>query len=181
MNLGAWYNTAVSTLSNAGIIKGYDDGTFRPNAQISRAEFAAMACRFFEATGALPGSPFQDVYGNSWYYSYVMQAYMNGIVKGYDDGSFRPNNPITRAEACAIVNRLLDRHPVVEGMLNNMTFWPDNMNVNAWYFKDMQEATNTHDYIMYTNSNGEKYEIWQAILANPDWATLEKTWVNIYH
>ena len=113
-----WYGTTVATLAEMNILKGYEDGTFRPNAPITRAEFAAIATRFFEETGATyePGT-FTDVTGSEWFAGAIMDAVNLGLIGGYEDGTVRPNNNITRAEACAIVNRTLGRVPDADHLL----------------------------------------------------------------
>ncbi|MEE0434534.1 MAG: S-layer homology domain-containing protein, partial [Peptococcaceae bacterium] len=143
-----WYGTTVATLSKMGIVKGYEDGTFRPNAPITRAEFVAIATRFFEETGAEyePGT-FTDVTGDEWFAGAIQDAVNLGLIGGYEDGSVRPNNNITRAEACAIVNRTLGRVPDADHLLptDEMKTWPDNQ-PSDWFYADMQEATNGHEY-----------------------------------
>ena len=165
----SWYNQTVSTLASMGILKGYEDGTFRPNASITRAEFAAIATRFFEETGATyePGT-FTDVTGDEWFAGAIMDAVNLGLIGGYEDGTVRPNNNITRAEACAIVNRTLGRVPDADHLLpaDEMTTWPDNPS-SAWFYADMQEATNGHEYEWITE-DGNKIEEWTDIL-DKDW------------
>ena len=165
----SWYNQTVSTLASMGILKGYEDGTFRPNASITRAEFAAIATRFFEETGATyePGT-FTDVTGSEWFAGAIMDAVNLGLIGGYEDGTVRPNNNITRAEACAIVNRTLGRVPDADHLLpaDEMTTWPDNPS-SAWFYADMQEATNGHEYEWITE-DGNKIEEWTDIL-DKDW------------
>ena len=161
----SWYNQTVSTLASMGILKGYEDGTFRPNASITRAEFAAIATRFFEETGATyePGT-FTDVTGDEWFAGAIMDAVNLGLIGGYEDGTVRPNNNITRAEACAIVNRTLGRVPDADHLLpaDEMTTWPDNPS-SAWFYADMQEATNGHEY-EWISEDGNKIEEWTDIL-----------------
>ena len=165
----SWYNQTVSTLASMGILKGYEDGTFRPNASITRAEFAAIATRFFDETGATyePGT-FTDVTGDEWFAGAIMDAVNLGLIGGYEDGTVRPNNNITRAEACAIVNRTLGRVPDADHLLpaDEMTTWPDNPS-SAWFYADMQEATNGHEYEWITE-DGNKIEEWTYIL-DKDW------------
>lgn len=165
----SWYNQTVSTLASMGILKGYEDGTFRPNASITRAEFAAIATRFFEETGATyePGT-FTDMTGDEWFAGAIMDAVNLGLIGGYEDGTVRPNNNITRAEACAIVNRTLGRVPDADHLLpaDEMTTWPDNPS-SAWFYADMQEATNGHEYEWITE-DGNKIEEWTDIL-DKDW------------
>lgn len=171
---GQWFNAAISTLSNAGIINGYSDGTFRPNGNITRAEFAAIASRFFEYAGADGENPFSDVSEDAWYYEYVMAASDMGLITGYPDGTFGPAKSITRAEAVTIVNRTLERAPDADHFLDDMITWPDNPE-SAWYYEAMQEATNSHEYQKKTAS-GSTYEVWTKILPVRDWVAYEKEW-----
>lgn len=174
-----WYNNAISTLSNMGIICGYPDGTFRPDAPITRAELTKIAASFFSdpRVAATYDGRFSDVHGAEWYISYLMTALEEGLIEGYPDGSFRPNRPITRAETCTIVNRTLGRKPEKDHLLpeSDMINWPDNINRNIWYYAQMQEATNSHDY-RWTSVYSEVCEQWTAKLAERDWAALERTW-----
>ena len=160
-----WYGTTVATLADMGIVKGYEDGTFRPNAPITRAEFAAIATRFFDETGATyePGT-FTDVTGSEWFAGAIMDAVNLGLIGGYEDGTVRPNNNITRAEACAIVNRTLGRVPDADHLLpeDEMKTWPDNPE-SAWFYADMQEATNGHEYEWITEA-GNRVENWIDLL-----------------
>ena len=169
----AWYNNAVSTLSNAGIIDGYEDGTFKPDGNITRAEFATIAVRFFEATYD-GGDLFSDIAGH-WAQDYINEAANAGIVDGYPDGTFRPQQYITRAEAMTMVNRTIDRHPDADHLLEDMIVWPDNPET-AWYYEQVQEATNSHEYTMNTDDEQNPYEIWTELLPNRDWSELEKEW-----
>lgn len=126
------------------------DGTFRPDAPITRAELTKIAAGFFSdpRVAATYDGRFSDVHGAEWYISYLMTALEEGLIEGYPDGSFRPNRPITRAETCTIVNRTLGRKPEKDHLLpeSDMINWPDNINRNIWYYAQMQEATNSHDY-----------------------------------
>ena len=164
-----WYGTTVATLAEMNILKGYEDGTFRPNAPITRAEFAAIATRFFDETGAIyePGT-FTDVTGSEWFAGAIMDAVNLGLIGGYEDGTVRPNNNITRAEACAIVNRTVGRVPDADHLLpeDEMITWPDNPE-SAWFYADMQEATNGHEYEWITE-DGNKVENWTDLL-DKDW------------
>ena len=168
-----WYNNAVSTLTNAGILDGYEDGTFRPNGNITRAEFATITARFFDAT--YEGEDlFPDIDGH-WAQKYINESANAGIVNGYEDGTFRPQKLITRAEAMTMVNRTIDRHPDAEHLLDDMIVWPDNLET-AWYYEQVQEATNSHTYTMHTDAEKNPYEIWSELLPVRDWAQLEKEW-----
>lgn len=172
----AWYNNAVSTLTRAGILDGYEDGSFRPNASITRAEFTKIAVSFFKHVGGASSNPFNDVPDSAWYAEFVKAAAELGLIDGYEDGTFRPNAPITRAEACAIVNRTLGRAPDKDNLLpeHEMLTWPDNSR-DAWYYAQIQEATNSHDYQWLG-----AIELWTAKLAERDWDALEKEWSNAY-
>ena len=152
----SWYNTAVSTLSSMGIITGYPDGTFRPNAAITRAEFAAIAARF-DNDGDKTAAKFSDI-ATHWAKDEISIAYNNGWITGYPDGTFGPQRDITRAETMTLVNRVLNRQPETEDdLLPNMTVWTDNANPKAWYYLAVQEATNSHYYEFKTNSQYEKW------------------------
>ena len=173
---GDWFNNAVSTLSKAGIIAGYEDGSFRPNGYITRAEFATIAARFFDVT--YNGKDlFPDISGH-WAKDYINQAANKGFVNGYEDGTFKPDRNITRAEAVTLVNRTLDRHPDKNHFTKDMLVWPDNMDQTKWYYADMQEATNSHTYQMKENSDKTKYENWTKTLPIRNWEALEKAWSN---
>ena len=166
----SWYNTAVSTLSSMGIITGYPDGTFRPNAAITRAEFAAIAARF-DNNGDKTAAKFSDI-ATHWAKDEISIAYNNGWITGYPDGTFGPQRDITRAETMTLVNRVLNRQPETEDdLLPNMTVWTDNANPKAWYYLAVQEATNSHYYKFKTNS---KYEKWTELRETRDWTQLEK-------
>ncbi|MBR5490624.1 MAG: InlB B-repeat-containing protein [Oscillospiraceae bacterium] len=158
---GMWHNKAISTLSNAGILTGYPDGNFYPNKNITRAELAAIIDRFAVAEGG--ESSFSDVAGH-WAYDNIATAEVNGWITGYPDGTFQPNKAITRAETFAVVNRLLGRYVnSFNCLLPGMNQFIDNMNTSAWYYFDVQEATNNHDY---TRLEDGKYERWTKLLEN---------------
>ncbi|MDO4516189.1 MAG: S-layer homology domain-containing protein [Bacillota bacterium] len=169
-----WCNNAISTLSHGGILKGYTDGSFQANGPITRAEFATMAVRFFEVSYNGPDQ-FSDISGH-WARDYINSAAATGLIQGFEDGTFRPSQAITRAEAITIVNRVLERHPDKEHLLDDMIKWPDNSNPNAWYYADVQEATNGHDYEFKYNDANEVYEVWTQLQPVRDWLALEKTW-----
>ena len=166
----SWYNTAVSTLSSMGIITGYPDGTFHPNAAITRAEFAAIAARF-DNDGDKTAAKFSDI-ATHWAKDEISIAYNNGWITGYPDGTFGPQRDITRAETMTLVNRVLNRQPETEDdLLPNMTVWTDNANPKAWYYLAVQEATNSHYYEFKTNS---QYEKWTELRETRDWKALEQ-------
>lgn len=168
---GSWYNNAVSTLSAIGVLGGYEDGSFRPNASITRAEFAKIAVSFFELEGLDCENPFLDVALGAWYAESVAAAAEIGLIEGYEGGLFRPDAPITRAEACTIVNRTLGRAPHAAGLLpeSEMNLWPDNMDASAWYYAQIQEATNSHDFVW-----AGEFEQWTQKLPERDWDALQR-------
>lgn len=172
----AWYNNAVSTMVNAGIIQGYEDGTFRPNNNITRAEFAAIASRFMSSGYDVEEDLFTDI-ANHWARENINDAAMTKWINGYPDGTFLPDKAITRAEAVTLVNNVLQRKPDADHMLDSMIKWPDNIDTSAWYYEAIQEATNSHDYDLF---EGAAYETWTSLLENRDWAALEKDWVNAH-
>lgn len=170
-----WYNNAVSTMVNMGIIQGYEDGTFRPNANITRAEFAAIAARFMSSGYGVEDDLFTDI-ANHWARESINDAAMAGWINGYEDGTFRPDAAITRAEAVTLVNNVLQRKPDADHMFDSMIKWPDNPE-GTWYYEAIQEATNSHDYDLFEDA---EYETWTALQENRDWAALEKDWVNAH-
>lgn len=167
---GKWYNRAISTLANAGIIKGDPAGTYRPGDPITRAEMAAIIARFGDFKEG--GKTFSDISGH-WAQKYIELAASNGWINGNPDGTFKPNNNITRAETVAMINRVLDRQTKdVSDLLpvSQMTNWSDNMDTAKWYYRDMQEATNNHKAERVGNSI---YEKWTEKLPDIDWASYQ--------
>ena len=167
---GMWCNRAIATLTNMGIIKGYTDGTFRPNADITRAELATIIARFAKLD--VNTKTFSDITGH-WAQKSIELAAGNGWINGYEDGTFRPNKSIIRAETFAMINRVLDRQTEsVSDLLptSDMNMWSDNLNENAWYYKDVQEATNYHKCDRVGDS---VYEKWTEKVPDIDWASYQ--------
>lgn len=164
VSAGDWYNKAIATLSRMGILYGYEDGSFRPNATVTRAEFAAMAARF--DTEAKPvDTPFTDLTG-CWAADEIAKAYGKGWVNGYGDNTFRPNGPITRAEAVTLINRVLRRLPETDkDLLPDERTWPDNPET-FWGYLALQEASNSHLY----DRKSDGYETQTKILPPRDWS-----------
>jgi len=151
-----WYNLHVSSMANGGYVAGYPDGSFGPDKNITRAEFVTMLANFLEAPLAGTNS-FSDVKDTHWAYKNIVTAVSAGWVSGYEDGTFRPNNQLTRAEAISILNRVLNRNPQSEeDMYEDMIRFKDNMDSGKWYYLDILEATNGHEYVR--NENG--FEKW---------------------
>ena len=170
MKDGAWYTCAVSTLSKMGIIKGYEDGSFKPDASISRAEFAAIAARF-DPDGDKTPATFSDV-SSHWAKDEISIAANHGWIKGYEDGSFKPDQKITRAETMTLVNRVLKRLPETKDDLHkDMKTWPDNQSESAWFYLAVQEATNSHYQKLKKDGT---HETWESMRETRDWAALEK-------
>ena len=164
-----WYNQAVSTLSAMGIIKGDSRGNFNPNAPITRAEFAAIAARF-DKTEDVAAASFGDV-ATHWAKPEISVAANNGWINGYTDGTFHPDSRITRAEAMAMINRVLQRLPESKAdLLDGMIQWSDNADTSKWYYLAVQEATNSHYYELKAN----QHEKWTKLRENRDWTELEK-------
>lgn len=160
---GKWYNKSISTMAKIGIVKGRTANAFAPNAPITRAEFAAICSRFDRSNVEIK-SDFNDISGH-WAENEIRRAASLGWIQGYTDGSFKPDQNITRAEAASMINRMLHRLPeTVEDLLDGMIQWPDNQ-PNDWYYINMQEATNSHDF----KQKGEINEYWTKLTANPNW------------
>ena len=161
----AWYAAAVSTLSKMGVISGYPDGTFRPNAPITRAEFAAMIARFDE-TAKSADTPFTDISGH-WAENAIGKAYGNGWVEGSSKTVFCPESNLIRAETATLLNRVLHRLPEKESdLLANQIVWPDNPET-FWGYLAIQEATNSHEYERKADG---VHETQTAKRGNRDWS-----------
>ena len=176
-----WCNNAISTLSNMGILKGYEDGTFHPNAPVTRAEFAAIAARFSDGA-ADDYATFSDVPNDYWASKEIAKAAKLGWIKGYTDGTFRPTNNITRAEVMTLVNRVLERGVDEKGLTEDAIQWADNK-PGDWYYYDVQEATNSHEYVRTDREIKDQtfcYEEWIKLKENRNWAELESIWKNLY-
>lgn len=138
-----WYNESVSTMENGKYITGYPDGTFGGNKNITRAEFVAMLVRFIGVQNE--DCSFTDVSRDYWAYGCIATATKAGWIAGYTDGTFKPEQPITRAEAMTIINRVLNRGVNEKSELMNFRVWPDN-EPSAWYYYEVIEASNEHEY-----------------------------------
>ncbi len=158
-----WSNTAISTMANGGYIVGRGDGTFDPAANITRAEFATLVTRFANLVDT-SGTEFKDIKGH-WAENYIKKAAAAGWINGDPDGKFRPNDPIKRAEAMALVNRVLSRSVNAEGLHADAKIWKD-IQPKDWYYYVVLEATNSHKYTRQADGLNEK---WSAILANKTW------------
>ena len=170
-----WFNNAVSTMANAGVVQGRPDGSFQPNQPITRAEMAAITARFFEEIGQVPAA-FTDISGH-WAEGYINRLAQFGWVQGDGDGTFRPNDHITRAEVAAIVNRMLNRVPYsADSLLDGRIRWPDKANLNAWYYLYLQEASHSTEF----ERLGSGYLNWTALLSHIEWQLLERPYSRPY-
>lgn len=164
---GHWANTAISTMTGLDIVRGYDAAAFGPGDPITRAQFAAICARF--DTGKSNGSrTFSDIKGH-WAKAYIERAAELGWISGFQDGTFRPDAYITRAQAVTMINRMLNRVPEdPSDLLPGMNVWPD-CRPSDWFYLAIQEATNSHDYRHKAGS----YETWTGLNADPDWTRYE--------
>lgn len=163
-----WSNNAVSTIYKAEIISGYPNGTFRPASKITRAEFATIAARFSDKEYD-SNENFTDTQGH-WAHDFIQIAVQEGWISGYPDGTFKPDQYITRAEAMTLINAVLSRKPDTDHLHDDMVQWPDNP-ITAWYYAQVQEATNSHDYKV--RSSYDETEVWVSIIPTRDWSALE--------
>jgi len=172
---GAWYFDAIAVMANMQKVYGYPDGTYKPNGAITRAELAAIVARFGRQMGMTPsgGAHFSDI-GGHWAQADITYVAEVGWVEGYPDGTYRPNQNITRAEFMTIVNRMMERVPETANDLlpDEMIRWVDNSNPDTWYYIAIQEATNSHipDY-KESRVRGLQfqYEYWLELIENPVW------------
>lgn len=164
---GHWANTAISTMTGLDIVRGYDAAAFGPGDPITRAQFAAICARF--DTGKSNGSrTFSDIKGH-WAKAYIERAAELGWISGFQDGTFRPDAYITRAQAVTMINRMLNRVPEdLSDLLPGMNVWPD-CSPSDWFYLAIQEATNSHDY----RRKADSYETWIDLNADPDWTRYE--------
>lgn len=167
VNADYWANTAISTMASLGVINGRNSGLFDPDAYITRAEFAAICARFDDSNVSGFDS-FTDTFGH-WAEEEIGRAAALGWIQGYDDGTFRPNQYITRAQAVTMINRVLCRLPEDEDdLLPGMSVWTD-CREGDWCYLAIQEATNSHDYV----TKDRVYETWTDLNRAPDWSRYE--------
>ena len=162
-----WANTAISTMTGLGIVQGRTATTFDPYAPITRAQFAAICARFDDGK-TQGGQTFTDIQGH-WAQAYIERAAELGWIKGFEDGTFRPDTYITRAQAMTMINRVLNRIPEENGdLFSSMNVWPD-CNPGDWFYLAVQEATNSHDY----KHKAGNYETWTSMNKDPNWTRYE--------
>lgn len=161
----AWYYNAVAELTKSGVIRGYEDGTFRPDQAITRAEFTAIAARFAKISTDRTVD-FSDVFGNAWYYDAVRTAVSYGWVTGYEDGTFRPEQSIARGETATIVNRMLARIPDRNAMDRGAGTRFADVGSGCWGFYEVIEATTNHEYTRSSNTAREVWKGWESSKAS---------------
>lgn len=161
--VGRWSGNSIATLQNGGIISGYTDGNFKPARFITRAEFATIASKF-DNLSVTENDMFSDV-SDHWANKYINSAAQKGWIHGYPDGTFKPDQNITRAEAMTLINNVLNRRVEKEGILPNAKVWKD-AGMDSWYFKEVMEATNSHDYERPDATSVEK---WTKLNENKVW------------
>ena len=150
---GYWAANYIGYMQQFGIITGYSDGSFRPDAPVTRAEFAAIASRFEKLTEG--SKSFTDVPDTYWAARYINFAATRGWVTGYSDGTFKPENTITRAEVAAVTCRLLERsadQSYIRSHLKELRTFSD-VTESHWAYWYAMEAANGHDY---TKSGGSE-------------------------
>jgi len=170
---GVWFNLAISTMARLGYVRGdWGLDTFRPNDYITRAEFATLAARF-DSREHVGEDRFPDIAGH-WAANSINRAAQRGWITGYLDGTFMPDQFITRAEAITLINRVLGRDRVDASSLHpDMVTWWDN-EPGTWYYFAIQEATNSHEY----TRDAAGFETWTAIVPNRDWIAIERYWLS---
>lgn len=161
----AWYYNAVAELTKSGVIRGYEDGTFRPDQAITRAEFTAIAARFAKISTDRTVD-FSDVFGNAWYYDAVRTAVSYGWVTGYEDGTFRPEQSIARGETATIVNRMLARIPDRNAIDRGAGTRFADVGSGCWGFYEVIEATTNHEYTRSSNTAREVWKGWESSKAS---------------
>ncbi len=160
----SWYAPSVAFLASWGILNGYeneDEGTvFRPEANITRAEFVTILCRFYDVGDG--DNPFSDVEDDSWAASFIVTAAEKGWINGYEDGSFEPEQNITRAEAVKVINAALGRSAAEKETAELIEMMGARIFIDVepedWYYSDVMEASVPHEYA-FSNSS----EIWSEI------------------
>lgn len=158
---GFWYSEAIGYMSSKGILKGYPDGSFMPDAKITRAELAAIVTRFNTEIGSGTAINFSDVLSSHWAAENISKASINGWVTGYPDGSFKPNQAITRAETVTTVNRMAERYADKEFVNEKPILLKSYTDISKhWAFYEIHEASNSH----YYNRNVDNSETWNRVV-----------------
>ena len=181
-----WFNNAISTTHNMGLFQGVSPTQFAPQQAITRGELAAVLVRFmdrdsigqYEDSPSITDDEFDDI-SNHWARAYINEAAREGWVRGdtmnngMPTGTFRPSDPITRAETAAMINRMFERLiETPECRLDDMVTWPDNQNQNSWYYLYIYMATNSYTYQWRDDDSGFKELI--EVIESRNWKALER-------
>ena len=156
-----WSAGAIETIAADKIVEGYPDGTFQPSGFLTRAEFAAVIYRFANLGEEGSENALSDLMNTHWAYDEIKALCNAGLIQGYEDGTFRPENNITRAEVMTVINKLLGRKPL-ESYEKALNFNPYNdLYEDKWYYVTVLEATITHNYLLDVAGYEYKWENWQ--------------------
>ena len=159
-----WYQAALENLTKRGIVSGFPDGSFGPNRSMTRAEFAALISGFVNEPGEASARAFPDVQSDAWYYPHLQKALSHGWFVGDNQGKFRPEDPIIRAEVVCVMNKMLHRR-ADQGYVNRhpQTLTPfSDVHAKDWFFYHVAEATNHHRFDRLSNQN----ECWTQVYSD---------------
>lgn len=144
VNSGDWYYSAVTYLAEQGIIEGYEDGYYRPKQTIKRDEFTALIVRYAGLETSSSSSDFSDVKSNHWASGYISAAVSAGYVEGYENGTFKPEANISRAEAVTMLNRVDGRY-VDRESYSGLTMPFSDVKITYWAYYQILEASIDHE------------------------------------
>jgi len=156
----SWYFQAISYLASIGVLSGYPDGTFHPNNEMTRAELTTLLSLFFDLTYG--DHPFPDIHGH-WAYRHIASAFNKDWISGYPDETFRPDNPITRAETVTIINRVINRLPNPATIDHHVTFYRfSDLRRDHWAYYQILEAAIKHEF--KHDEDGNEIWVWKESL-----------------
>ncbi len=161
VEVGRWSAHNIEYMADKGIVNGYPDDEFKPSKSLSRAEFATLIFRFTGIEKANIKNPFTDLGDSHWAYDEILALTNSGLIEGYPDKTYKPENNITRAEVMTVINKLLGRKPL-ESYVKALEFNPYNdLYEDKWYYVTVLEATITHNYWLDTKGYEYKWEDWK--------------------
>lgn len=147
VNSSRWSYGFIANVSEKGYMKGYPDGSFKPKENITRAEFATCMAQIVGLKDVDESENiFSDVKASTWYFKFVLSAYKDGIIAGYEDKTFRPENPITRTEAVTMMNAVLKRDLATARGLRNKEMPFNDVFESYWGYLQIKEAAVTHEH-----------------------------------
>lgn len=156
-----WSSHDIEYMADKEIVVGYPDGEFKPARNLTRAEFSALIGRFLDIVASGYENPFPDVVESHWAYNEILSLANAGLMTGYEDGSFRPEDNISRAEVMTVINKILGRKPL-ESYVKSLNFNPYNdLYQDTWYYVTVLEATITHNYWLNSEGYEYKWEDWK--------------------